>query len=457
MDAADPDRPGLAIVRQIIDSGVVQHVLVQDTDRLARDPWHIIEFIRYCKDRGVLLHFADGTTVASALDEALQYFKGLFGLQEREKIAERTMEGKIATAKDNRMPNGCGRGMYGYDYDAVTQTRSINEEEAAIVRLMFDWALGGVSCYAIARRLREKNIHTKTGCLWSCVGVHRVLTTMAYTGFQWWGTKRYVKLNGGGRRVTPKPKEEWILIVGFSPQIIDVGVFEAVQAALGGSRRRGSLWDYFFTPFFTCGECGESVRGATQKVVYPYYRCAGSLANEQRPRICYVRSYRADRLEPVIWEHICDLVRDPTGVISDLRAASEDGGAGLDRRISRLKSEVDKGRRQAATLAMQVAKDLIDQEMFESLVAPMNNLMLQREREMAMLLEQKERSEGLDQLEEYIRACFSKYAENLDSLDSEGKQRLMRLLNVQIVGGPGRVTVTGVLDPSLFTIERTLA
>ena len=137
--AADPDRPGLRIVWDLVARPEVRHVFVYDTDRLARDPWHVAQFIRHCKDHGVTLHFADGTTVETILDEVIQYIRGFVGHQEREKIAERTMNGKLATAKANRMPNGCGRGLYGYDYDLNTHTRSINEGQAAVVRQMFDW------------------------------------------------------------------------------------------------------------------------------------------------------------------------------------------------------------------------------------------------------------------------------------------------------------------------------
>ena len=65
--------------------------------------------------------------------------------------------------------------------------------------------------------------------------------------------------------------------------------------------------------------------------------------------------------------------------------------------------------------------------------------------------------ESWDRLEDRIRVAFLRYAESLESLDDEDMQRLMRLLNVRLVAKPGRVLVTGVLDPSLFTTERTLA
>ena len=464
---ADPGRPGIGAVRRFISSGVVQHVFVSTTDRLARDPWHVVEFIRFCKDHRATLHFADGTPVETVLDEALQYFKGLFGHQEREKIAERTMNGKLSTARAGRMPNGTGRGIIGYDYDPVTKTRVINEAEAAIVRLMFDMVLGGAFCKGIARHLRKLGLRTKTGAEWHPRTVYNVLRNEAYTGVQWWGKFRTELLKSGTdeagkklpkRRVTPRPKEEWILLEGFSPRIIEPAVYEAVQRILDGRRRGGTQWDYVFTKFFRCRHCGSPVCGATQKVSYPYYRCTGTGGDDQRPKICNIPSFRADFLEPAVWRHICAAVQDPSGIIEDLRRAYGDGGSDVDRRISTLRRQVQKRRHEVATLVVQRTKGLIDQAMLETLVAPINHLLEQYERDLGLLEEQKKLSEGLNQLEERIRACLSKYAEGLDSLDSEGKRRLMNLLNVRLTAGSDRrVLVTGVLDLSLFTIGRTLA
>ena len=105
---------------------------------------------------------------------------------------------------------------------------------------------------------------------------------------------------------------------------------------------------------------------------------------------------------------------------------------------------------------MQRTRGLTDQAMLETLVAPINQLLEQYERDIGLLEEQEKLSDRLDQLEERIRACLSRYAEGLNSLDSEGKQRLLRLLNVQLGGGSDRlVLVTGVLDLSVFTTGRT--
>ena len=465
--AADPDRPGMQELWNLVERGEIQHIFAYAPDRLYRDPWHGVRFVRHCKEHGVILHFADGTTVESVLDEAIQYLRGFVGHEEREKFAQRTMDGKIATAKGNRMPNGCGRGMYGYDYDPQTHTRSINELEAAVVRQVYERRLSGLSCCEISRRLNALAIPSKTGGRWSPGTVRTMLRSEAYTGVQWWGRSRYEKNYGKGdsrkRKTTPKPPEEWIRLDGFSPVIVEPAVFQAVQAAMDRKPRRGKQWDYVLTDFFSCGECGSSVCGATQteggrrSATYPYHRCSGTLTGHSRPKVCGLKSMRGDKLEPPVFDHILEAVRNPAGIIEELRQVSVDGGANLDQRISRLKGQVKKRRHELATLTMQRTKEIIDQEMYESLSAPVNNLLAQLAGDVAGLEEQKKLAEGWDLFEGSVRAALSQYAEALDTLDSEGMQRLMRMLGVRLVAGPKRVLVTGQLDPSLFTTEQTLA
>ena len=250
---------------------------------------------------------------------------------------------------------------------------------------------------------------------------------------------------------------------GFSPVIVEPAVFQAVQAAMDCKPRRGKQWDYVLTDFFSCGECGSSVCGATQteggrrSATYPYYRCSGTLGDHSRPKVCGLKSMRGDKLEPPVFDHILEAVRNPAGIIEELRQVSVDGGVNLDQRISRLKGQVKKHRYELATLTMQRTKEIIDQEMYESLSAPVNNLLAQLAGDVAGLEEQKKLAEGWELLEDRLRAALSQYAETLDTLDSEGMQRLMRMLGVRLVAGPKRVLVTGQLDPSLFTTERTLA
>ena len=253
----------------------------------------------------------------------------------------------------------------------------------------------------------------------------------------------------------------------FSPVIIEPPIFQAVQEAMDSNPRRGKHWDYVFTNFFFCGTCNSTVSGATQTEgqhrngTYPYYRCRGTLPDvssaKMRPKICSMESVRADKLEPVVREHIFGAVKDPTLILEGMQQTSLESGGKLQKRISGLERRWKKSRLEVATLTKQLMGKRIDQEMYEILLAPVNHLLAQLEKDIAILKEQEKVEEERDQFGERVRAALSKYSDSLDELDDEGMQRLMRLLNTRLIREPDGVLVTGVLDPSLFTIGRTSA
>ena len=50
-----------------------------------------------------------------------------------------------------------------------------------------------------------------------------------------------------------------------------------------------------------------------------------------------------------------------------------------------------------------------------------------------------------------------RFAEAVDNLDSDGVRALLRRFKIRIVGTKERMVVMGVVDPRVFTTERTLA
>ena len=185
---ADPGRSLFRRTADLVAAGEVGHVVAYGSTRLSRDPLHLGIFVRHCKDHGVVIHFADGTKVETEFDELVQYFMGFQGRSERARTAAASMDGKRKAAENNRMPNGTGVGMYGYDYDRHAQVRTINDLEAEVLRQMFDWRIEGLSYSAIARKLKELGIKAKKGGDWSHGTVRESLNNEACTGEQVWGS-----------------------------------------------------------------------------------------------------------------------------------------------------------------------------------------------------------------------------------------------------------------------------
>ena len=464
---ADPFRPLFMHLWKLVDALEVLHVVAYRTDRLARDELQVASFIRHCRNQGVRVHYADGTRVETDTDELVQYILGFEGRKSRMHTLNQTMEGRRKAAQNNRMPNGTGVGLYGCDYDRYSKKRTINDAEAAVVRLAYEWRLDGASYTQIAKWLNEMGIRSKRGGLWSPGTIRKMLTNPAYTSFQTWGGCRFEKQfgpNGPRVKVTKRPEEEGIPLVGYTPMIIEPSLFMAVQAVKLRRPRKGIAWEYWLTEFFVCGECGSLVCGANQtdnaksrKHSYPYYRCEGTLGDHYRPKVCGIKSFRADKLEPVIDEHIAAAVENPEGFLEVVRKETRGGGDGLDRWIKSLDGQLRKKELEADTLAVQNSKGLVKQRRLERLIRPLEVAIERLEEELAQLRRQKADLANWELVEERVREAFSRYGDGLAALNNRERQRLMRLLNVKVTAFRGRVLVTGTLDPALFTIEQTLA
>ena len=464
---ANPHRDKYAFLKKLVEEGKVGHVVVYRSDRVARDELVMVEFSRLCQARGVKLHFVDGTRVETDVDVAMQFLMGWHGRKGREETARQSMDGKERAARDNRIPNGTGAGLFGYDKDPVTGEITINEVEAEALRLAFDLRIGGASYGEICRELTARGFKSKTDGLLSPATVRAMVINEACTGEQWYGRDRYELVfepGGPKRKVTPRPKDEWIRVRGYRPKIIEPAVFAAAAGVRAKKSRVGMEWEYELTEFSYCGECGSLVCGATltangssRKYSYPYYRCQGTLGDHYRPKICDLGAIRADKLEPVVDEHIRRAVENPDGLLAVVRKEVSGGGAKLRRRIADLQKQLRKKGREADTLTFQRQHNHIGQGRYERLLAPVNAMLERLEEELALLVVQKAETENWDVLEEKVRAVFLAYKEGLSTLDKESRLRLSRLLNVRVTYFHGRVLVTGVLDPALFTTAQTSA
>ena len=83
-------------------------------------------------------------------------------------------------AEKGRVPNI----VYGYDKTVGDYFNlTINEEEAAVMRQIFQWYIhDGYGAAKISIFLNERGFKTKRNCRWSQTGVCRILTNELYTG-----------------------------------------------------------------------------------------------------------------------------------------------------------------------------------------------------------------------------------------------------------------------------------
>jgi len=269
-------RPALDNLRDIAKSGRFQIFYVYDRGRIARLFYMqeiVIEEFAEIGIRFKSLHDINATT---AEEKVLQSMQGVFAEYERVKIAERMRRGKLYKTRSGILING--RAPYGYNYvkktDSAPTHFEINEDEAKIVRMVFEWVGNeGISVYEVIRRLYDMGIppKNKKGDQWVRSSIVRMLQCEAYAK----GVVHYFKSeaivaknpikNTKYKRVKrtsrkTRPRDEW---VGYDkvPTIISIDLHERVQAALQRYKKyapRNKKYPYLLAGMIFC-ECGNLV------------------------------------------------------------------------------------------------------------------------------------------------------------------------------------------------------
>ena len=456
--AVDLERPMLDLVRQSARAGLIDALFVYTPDRLSREPVHLLMLLDEFQKSSVKLQFVEGISDATPEGQLLMHVQGYAAQRERAQIAERSMRAKEAVARSGRLPNGTNVGLYGYDYDKVRKVRTVNEKEAAAVRLMFQWASEGVSAYQITKRLQGLTIKTKKGCDWHPLGVKRILTNPAFTGVQYYGENRYRKTGNGKRSVTPRPASEVIRIEGFSPPIISQELFNAVQERLRVRQARQTKSDrkYVMTGFTRCLKCGTTVVGACLHGRYRYYRCRATVPTSIRPASCDARYIPADAFEEVAWRTLTRALRNPAVLVAELRNHFSTGGGNLGREIASLKREILDLKGQQRRLLDQRQMDYIDQDLLEAQIGPVKALCDEKERALWVLEDQQRQKDDAVEVESRIVEICKQVSEKLDSLDFDGRRATLAAFDVRVQATREELSMTIVVDPKLTTIAQTL-
>ncbi|MDP6496193.1 MAG: recombinase family protein, partial [Dehalococcoidia bacterium] len=180
---------------------------------------HVAVLLDDIEKAGATLEFVTEDFENTPVGRLILNVRAFAGEVEREKIAERTMRGKLERARAGKIPQGTGKGCYGYRYDAETGRREVVDEQADTVRTIFEQFITSTSCSRIAKELNDKGVPAFAGGIWHPLTVRRILQNETYTGRTVYRRTRVEKrrdLRNGrnGRHVRPLPESEWIDVPG---------------------------------------------------------------------------------------------------------------------------------------------------------------------------------------------------------------------------------------------------
>ena len=160
--------------------GRIDRIIVKSVSRFARNTQELLAMIRALKEIGVSIYFEEQDIDTDKLNmEMIITFPGMAAQQESEAIS-----GNMRWSYKKRMESGdfnCCTPAYGYDQ--IDGQLVINQEEANVVRRIFDMYLRGMSMQSIASELAAKEIPRKYGYQkWSYMTIRYILNNERYIG-----------------------------------------------------------------------------------------------------------------------------------------------------------------------------------------------------------------------------------------------------------------------------------
>ncbi|MFC1848387.1 recombinase family protein [Chloroflexota bacterium] len=343
------DRPKLTELRAWVRGKEIDAVIVYSTDRLSRDPVHLLVLAEEFEKAGVELIFVTDPLDNSPEGQLLSFVKGWASKVEAFKIRERTLRGKRTRNLQGRIASGSHARLYGYHYIKVKAEgggkRIVNEDEARWVRQIYQWFVeDGLSIDAITYKLRGTGVSTPSGTgPWIRSTVHKILSNPAYIGKTYAFTQTYIepknRLNNDTKRIKStmvwRPREDWIEIPNVTPPIITEELYEAAQRQLQRNKElalRNTKREYLLHGLIKCGHCGRTYWGKTNTTYRgakhyerSLYRCSGSLKKVSEV-LCSNPTYNARQLENVVWEQVEALLYQPELVLRELTKRKEETG-----------------------------------------------------------------------------------------------------------------------------------
>ncbi len=259
-----------------------------------------------------------------------------------------------------------------------------------------------------------------------------------------------------------KPKEEWVAV-----PVPDGGIprewVDAARAAIQDNRVPSSAGHRFWElsgGIFRCQGCGRRMSTNTVNAArgHHYYRCP-TRQNDGKDACPMSKTFRADKSEPLVWEFLSDLLKDPEQLCADLERMIElerEGMRGDPEQETRVwlekLSEVDRKR---SRFQDQAAEGLMTLDELRAKLADLEETRATIERELKVLQGRQEHLESLERGKDAFLKSYAKMApEALDSLSGEERHQLYKMLRLKVAANlDGTLEVSGFFGSGVGSWE----
>lgn len=321
-------RPAFKQMLTDIENGLqIEYILVYKLSRFGRNAADILNSLEFVQSYGVnLICIEEGIDSSQTSGKLLISVLSAVAEIERENILEQTMNGR----KEKARQGGWNGGFAPYGYYLKDKMLFIQEEEAEVIRLIYDkfantsMGYGKVAQYLNLQGVRK--IQRQNGKLkeWSSHFVRQILDNPVYCGKIAFGRRAREKVKGTKNQYRQAWQEDYILADGQHEAIISEELWNKVREkriATGVKQpsKVGKDRAHLLTGILKCPVCGGPMytnkhawtnKDGTYKEIY-YYVCSRN--RNVRGKSCdYKAMLKKTEIEPLVIGAIRELVSNET-------------------------------------------------------------------------------------------------------------------------------------------------
>ena len=322
------NRPRYQALIRDIESGKINCIIFKDNSRLGRNYPELGRLMEdYFPQKGVrvisVLNNLDSVKDPRGYCSAIVSFSNIVN---DDYIRQLSIKIKCTLTMKRERGEFIGNyAPFGYQKDPADRHRLVvDEEQAEIVRKIFDWYEDGMSASSIAKRLNAMQIMTpgdfkiRDGCksfithdqnssrihAWTTTTIATILKNEVYIGNMVQGKHKSVSYRSKKMMLTDE--SEWTVVEGTHAPIISDEQFAIIHERFARRTRisPGKTHVYPLSGLVSCGACGHRMNRVVSQG-YARYRC---MTRTYAPDKCQCPSIKEEYLEELILQTLQSLI-----------------------------------------------------------------------------------------------------------------------------------------------------
>ena len=247
-------------------NGKIDMIIAKSISRFARNTLDTLKYVRLLREHNVDVYFEKENIHTLELDSEM--FLTLYSAFAQAESESTSMNVKMGlNAKMKRGEPVGNQNCYGFIWNEKTKELEINEEQAEVVRLIFDLYVKGLGGRTIAHKLNDMGITTYFDKKWSQSSINRVIRNEKYVG-DLLGQKYYVTDPLSHKRSLNYGEKEQYYVKDHHKGIVSSNIWTKAQEILNkrnnnkkdNGRKHKTTYSlkYDFSSKIVCGHCNST-------------------------------------------------------------------------------------------------------------------------------------------------------------------------------------------------------